>query len=180
MERVHERVIQRPESTEPAAPIGGPTRTASGTTAGTATMIADGALMGRPFAWLSGISSWRVVRWWATAILALSAVMLLFYTCPAYAQAGDIDTCAGGDGVGGEGGQAILNAIKNLALFGAAAIGGLSVLGLLASGAAIILGSASKDWQRRGAAGLGYAFLGIVIALGAAAIYGVFEWAICG
>lgn len=127
-----------------------------------------------------GIRSWQVVGWWLLALGVLSAAALLLPACPAYAQAGDIDTCSAGGNVGGEGGQALLNAIKNLALFGAAAIGGLSVLGLLASGAAIILGSASKDWQRRGAAGLGYAFLGIVIALGAAAIYGVFEWAICG
>lgn len=148
---------------------------------------AAGALVGRSStwlsgirAWLSGIRSWRIVGWWVAALLTLSAVMLLVPACPAFAQGEAIDTCAGGGNVGGEGGAAILNALKNLALFGAALIGGASVLGLLASGLAIILGSASKDWQRRGAAGIGYAFLGIFIALGAGAIYGVLQWAVCG
>lgn len=163
MENVHERDGREPKAVETTAPIG-----------------AAGTLVGRSLAWLSEMRSWRVVVWWVAALLALSGVMLLFYTFPAYAQAEGIDTCGGGGNVGGEGGAAILNAIKNLALFGAALIAGASVLGLLASGLAIILGSASKDWQRRGASGIGYAFLGIFIALAAGAIYSVLQWAICG
>lgn len=125
------------------------------------------------------ISTWQTVAWWALALILLSAAALLLYTCPAYAQAEGIDTCRAGN-VGGEGGQRILNGIKNLALFAAATVGGLSVLGLIVSAAVVILGSASKDWQRRGVSGLAYAGLGVFVALGATAIYGVINWAICG
>lgn len=125
------------------------------------------------------ISSWQTAAWWALAVFLLSAAALLLYTCPTYAQAEGIDTCRAGN-VGGEGGQRILNGIKNLALFAAATVGGLSVLGLIVSAAVVILGSASKDWQRRGVSGLAYAGLGVFVALGATAIYGVINWAICG
>jgi hypothetical protein len=174
MEKEHAkaaRSVRRPELVETPALIG----VAPGTAIGAA-----GALVGRTSAWLYRIRSRRIVGWWLVALLALSAAALLLPACPAYAQAEALDTCAGGGNVGGPGGAAILNGIKNLALFASALIGGLSVLGLLASGAAIILGSASKDWQRRGASGVGYAFLGIFIALAAGAIYGVINWAICG
>lgn len=171
MENVHERAIRRPEPIESSVFIG----VAPGAVFGAA-----GALVGRSSAWMSEVRSRRIVRWWIVTLLALSAAALLVPICPAYAQGEALDTCAGGGNVGGEGGAAILDGIKNLALFASALIGGLSVLGLLASGAAIILGSASKDWQRRGASGVGYAFLGIFIALAAGAIYGVINWAICG
>ena len=125
------------------------------------------------------VHSWRVVGLWVLVLVLLSAAALLLSTCPAYAQAEGIDTCRAGN-VGGEGGQRILNGIKNLALFAAATVGGLSVLGLIISAAVVILGSASKDWQRRGVSGLAYAGLGVFVALGATAIYGVINWAICG
>ena len=181
MEKDHATVarsVRRPELVETAPFVG----VAPGTA-----VEAAGALMGRSSTWmsgircwLSGIRSWRIVGWWVAALLTLSAVMLLVPACPAFAQGEPLDTCGAGGNVGGQGGAAILDGIKNLALFASALIGGLSVLGLLASGAAIILGSASKDWQRRGASGVGYAFLGIFIALAAGAIYGVINWAICG
>jgi hypothetical protein len=121
------------------------------------------------------------VAWWAFALLAVSAAALLLYAYPAFAQAGgDIDTCGQGGGVGGEGGQKILNGIRNLALFAAAGVGSISVLGLIASAAMVIIGSTSKDWQRRGFTGLALCGVGIFVALGAAAIYGLINWAICG
>lgn len=177
MENVHERTVRRPEPVEASAFIG----VAPGAVFGAAGVLAgwSSARLSGVRCWLSGIRAWRIVGWWVVAFVALSAAALLLPACPAYAQAEGINTCAGGENVGGEGGATILNAVKNLALFGAALIGGFSVLGLLASGLAVILGSASKDWQRRGAAGIGYAFLGIFIALAAGAIYGVIEWAIC-
>lgn len=181
----HERTVRRPEPVEASALISVAPGLGFRAAIGDAGALVE-PLVGRPSAWLSGhrcwlsgIRSWRIVGWWAAALLTLSAILLLVPACPAFAQAETLDTCAGGGNVGGEGGATILNALKNLALFGSALIGGISVLGLLASGAAIILGSASKEWQRRGAAGIGYAFLGIGIALAAGAIYGVINWAIC-
>lgn len=125
---------------------------------------------------------WERVAWWACALLAASAAAVLLYAYPAFAQAGgDIDTCAQGAGaVGGEGGQKILSGIKNMALFAAAAVGSISILGLIASAAMVILGSASKDWQRRGFTGLTLCGVGIFVALGAASLYGLINWAICG
>lgn len=125
--------------------------------------------------------AWHGAVWWSLALLAASATVLLLHACPAFAQVGeDIDTCGSGSGVGGEGGQRILNGIRNIALFGAATIASLSVLGLIASAAMVIIGSTSKDWQRRGFTGLALCGVGIFVALGAAGIYGVINWAICG
>ncbi len=126
--------------------------------------------------------TWARVAWWTLALVAVSAAALLIHAYPAFAQAGgeNIDTCQAGGGVGGEGGQKILGGIRNIALFGAALIGGSAVLGLLACGLMIILGSASKDWQRRGFTGLALCAVGIFIALGAASVYGIISWAICG
>ena len=125
--------------------------------------------------------TWRKAAWWACALLALSGAALLMYAYPAFAQAGgEVDTCAGGDGAGGEGGQKILDGIRNAALFGAALIGSLSVLGILASAGFIILGSGSKDWQRRGTTGLVLCAVGIFVALGATALYGAISSFICG
>jgi hypothetical protein len=125
--------------------------------------------------------TWHRAIWWAFALLAASAAVLLLHACPVFAQAGgDIDTCGSGSGVGGEGGQKIINGIKNIALFGAAMIASLSVLGLIASAAMVIIGSTSKDWQRRGFTGLALCGVGIFVALGAAGIYSVINWAICG
>jgi len=69
---------------------------------------------------------------------------------------------------------------KRTVFFGALLIGASAVLGLLACGLMIILGSASKDWQRRGFTGLALCAVGIFIALGAASVYGIISWAICG
>jgi hypothetical protein len=125
--------------------------------------------------------TWHKVAWWPFALLAVSAAVLLLYAYPAFAQAGgDIDTCGQGGGVGGAGGQKILGGIRNLALFAAAGVGSISVLGLIASAAMVIIGSTSKDWQRRGFTGLALCGVGIFVALGAAAIYGLINWAICG
>lgn len=126
--------------------------------------------------------TWAKVAWWAAALVAVSAAALLVHAYPAFAQAGgeNIDTCQAGGGVGGEGGQKIIDGIRNIALFGAALIGASAVLGLLACGLMIILGSASKDWQRRGFTGLALCAVGIFIALGAASVYGIISWAICG
>lgn len=125
--------------------------------------------------------TWHRVAWWSFALLAVSGAALLLYACPALAQAGgDIDTCGQGGGIGGEGGQKILGGIRNIALFGAAMIASLAVLGLIASAAMVIIGSTSKDWQRRGFTGLALCGVGIFVALGAASIYGIINWAICG
>ncbi|CAA9496286.1 MAG: hypothetical protein AVDCRST_MAG05-2161, partial [uncultured Rubrobacteraceae bacterium] len=84
--------------------------------------------------------TWAKVAWWAAALVAVSAAALLMHAYPAFAQAGgeNIDTCQAGGGVGGEGGQKIIDGIRNIALFGAALIGASAVLGLLACGLMII------------------------------------------
>lgn len=125
---------------------------------------------------------WRRIAWWAFALVAVSSAALLAYAHPAFAQASGetIDTCQASGGVGGEGGQKIINGIRNLALFAAALVGSIAVLGLIASALMIILGSTSKDWQRRGFTGLALAGVGVFVALGAASLYGIISWAICG
>ncbi|MGF1471720.1 MAG: hypothetical protein ACFB50_08275 [Rubrobacteraceae bacterium] len=125
-----------------------------------------------------GTRFWQDFGWWLLALATLSGAMLLIHANPAFAQSSDINTCNAGN-VGGEGGQQILNGIRNLALFAAATVGSISVLGLIGSGLAIILGSANKDWQRRGVTGLGYTAIGVAVALSAAALYGVISWAFC-
>lgn len=141
----------------------------------------DRGIGGAAGALAAGLPTWARVAWWTLALLAVSAAALLTHTYPAFAQAGgDIDTCAAGGGVGGEGGQQILEGIRNLALFAAALVGGIAVLGLIASALMVILGSTSKDWQRRGFTGLALAGVGVFVALGATALYGVISWAICG
>ena len=91
---------------------------------------------------------WTKVAWWSLALLVVSVAALLAYAFPAFAQAGGdrIDTCSAAGGVGGEGGQKILDGIKNIALFAAATVGSIAVIGLIASALMIILGSTSKDW----------------------------------
>jgi hypothetical protein len=121
---------------------------------------------------------WRDLAKGALALAGITLVMVLLYAHPAHAQ--DLNTCSDGGGVGGDGGQKILTALKNIVMFVAATIGSLTVLGMLSSGAMVAAGSVSKDWQRRGMAGLGYSAIGGGVALASVFAYGVLNWAVCG
>ena len=111
--------------------------------------------------------------------VVVAAELLLLWASPAGAQGTDIDTCAQGGGVGGEGGQQILGAIRNGALFLAAGVGSATVLGIIISGGMLALGSVSRDWVKRGMTGVTFSGIGGGVAVLAAALWGVLYWATC-
>ena len=111
--------------------------------------------------------------------MVVTAELLLLWAGPANAQGTDIDTCATGNSIGGEGGAQILGAIRNGALFLAAGVGGLTVIGIIISGAMLAAGSVSKDWVKRGTTGVTFSGIGGGVAVLAAALWGVLYWATC-
>lgn len=156
---------------------------------GPATDAAGETPVGTPFAIHQGpvaaaaatlrVRSWQEAAWWATALMVVTAEVLLLWAGPANAQGQEIDTCAAGNSIGGEGGAQILGAIRNGALFAAAGVGSLTVLGIIISGAMLAAGSVSKDWVKRGTTGITFSGIGGGVAVLAAALWGVLYWATC-